>query len=99
MKNDLHSKAVRNLGVNRLFRHGENQFRLACLVRDEDLRPLWAPWWKGKEVCLIAADLTGNFFLRHCDGSIRYWDHSSQTEITVSPSVKDFVSRLEYDAN
>jgi len=34
-----------------------------------------AHWWRGKEVCIIGADLEGNFLLRHCDGTVRYWDH------------------------
>ncbi len=47
-----------------------------------------------KEVCIIGADLSGNFLLRHCDGSVRYWDHQSQADVVLAPSIRDFVARL-----
>lgn len=68
---------------------------IACLIRTADWRPLTAPWWQGKEACIIGADLDGNFFLRHCDGSVRYWDHRLQADTVVAPSVRVFVSRIE----
>ena len=97
MKNDPLPNAINNLGLYRLFKHEGVDYRLACLLRDEDIRPLRASWWKGKEVCVIAVDLSGNFFLRHCDGSVRYWDHSAQKDIKVAPSVRGFVSKIELD--
>ena len=63
---------------------------IALLVRQEDLRPLDAPWWREKQASLIGADLDGNFFLRHCDGSVRYWDHRTNSNLTVAASVKEF---------
>ncbi len=33
--------------------------------------PLVAKWWRGKAVSIVAVDVDGNFFLRHCDGSVR----------------------------
>jgi hypothetical protein len=97
MKTDPLPKAINNLGVWRIFRHGGTEYRIACLLRDEDTRPLRAPWWKGKEVSIIAADLSGNFFLRHCDGTVRYWNHSTQTDLVVAASVREFVSSFEID--
>jgi hypothetical protein len=40
------------------------------------------------------ADLSGNFFLRHCDGSVRYWDHQAQADTAIAPSVRDFLGKL-----
>lgn len=68
---------------------------LVCLIRRAEWRPLKAPWWRGKEACLIGVDLDGNFFLAHCSGAVRYWDHRTQAETEVAASVREFVSRIE----
>lgn len=77
------------------FRHGERAITIAFLIRSADWRPLAAPWWRGKEACIIGADLDGNFFLRHCDGTVRYWDHRLQFETVVASSVREFVASIE----
>ena len=92
---ELISRAVGLLGWNRTLRHGERVFTLACLVREEDGRPLEAPWWRGKQVYLVAVDIDGNFFLGHSDGSVRYWDHREQAEMMIARSVREFVTRIE----
>jgi len=43
----------------------------------------------------MGADINGNFFLRHCDGSVRYWDHKKQTDEIVASSVVEFCERIE----
>jgi hypothetical protein len=45
-------------------------------------------------VCVIGADLEGNFFLRHCDGTVRLWNHKAQADTVIAPSVRDFASRI-----
>ncbi len=84
------NKAIRHLGIKRFFYHGDRRFVVAFLLRPEDIRPLDAPWWRGKQVSIIGGDLNGNFFLRHPDGSVRYWDHAKQVDEVVSPSVRQF---------
>jgi hypothetical protein len=59
---------------------------------------LIAKWWRGKSVTIIGVDVDGNFFLRHCDGSVRYWEHSKQSDCVVAKSVKEFASRLREDS-
>jgi hypothetical protein len=86
--------ALEKLCVSRTFRHGERELVIACLVREADWRPLKAPWWKGKEVCIIGADLDGNFFLRHCDGTVRIWDHQLKKDEVIARSVREFVSGI-----
>ncbi|HKE95391.1 MAG TPA: hypothetical protein VKB34_13850, partial [Povalibacter sp.] len=61
--------------------------------------PLVAKWWRGKEVRIVAADVDGNFFLRHSDGSVRYWVHAKKSESMVAKSVKEFASMLREDTN
>ena len=78
----------------RIFRHGDRSIVVACLIRTIDWRPLNAPWWRGKEVSIIGADLDGNFLLKHSDGSVRLWDHRSQSDAVLAPSVRDFVAGL-----
>jgi hypothetical protein len=87
-------KAIRDLWDRRVFLHGEKELVIACLIRTSDWRPLRANWWQGKEVCVIGADLDGNFFLRHSDGTVRYWDHKEQTDQVLASSVRDFLQSL-----
>ena len=75
--------AISRLLERRTFPFGDRNLVVACLIRTDDWRPLKAPWWSKKEACIIGADLSGNFFLRHCDGSVRYWDHKAQAD-TIS---------------
>jgi hypothetical protein len=88
-------KAIRDIGWRNTIRCGDRVLQIACLVRQNDWRPLKADWWQGKEACVIGADPDGNFFLRHCDGSVRLWDHYSRSDSIVAPSVREFVSRIE----
>jgi hypothetical protein len=97
MTNDFLDEAVKNLGVKNRFQVGERQIILACLLREDDWRPLLAEWWKGKQVSIIAADIDGNFFLSHSDGSVRYWNHQTKTDEVVSSSVKSFISNIGWD--
>jgi len=90
------ARAVNHLGVRRIYRGDGRSIVIASLVREEDWRPLHAPWWRGKEVCVIGADLEGNFFLRHCDGSVRYWEHRLQTDTVLTRSVDEFIRSIDY---
>jgi hypothetical protein len=90
-------KAFRRLRAPFAFPLGDRNLVVACLVREADWRPLEAPWWKGKEACVIGADTDGNFFLRHCDGSVRYWQHKAQADIVVARSVREFLGKLADD--
>jgi|GEM_PF-2272165 len=65
---------------------------IVVLLREEDWRPLDTPWWRGKQVCIIGVEEHGNFFLRHCDGSVRYWDHGTQEDTIVASSVRAFAA-------
>ena len=87
-------KAISQLWSRRAFPFEGSHLVVACLIRKSDWRPLKAPWWTKKEACIIGADLDGNFFLRHCDGSVRYWHHKAQIDITIAKSVREFVSKL-----
>jgi hypothetical protein len=77
---------VDDVGWRRTLQVGKRKIEIACLVRFADWRPLKAPWWRGKEVCVVGVDTDGNFLLRHSDGSIRYWDHRLQTDVVVAKS-------------
>lgn len=88
-------KARQNLWTRNKIRLGDQTLVVACLIRPEDTRPLNAPWWHGKAVSLIGVEENGNFFLRHCDGTVRYWDHSKQDDEIIAKSVRDFVAALE----
>ena len=95
MQDDAVENARKNLWPNNTYRHGDEALVVACLIRPEDTRPLHAPWWRGKEVYLIGVEENGNFFLHHCDGSIRYWDHATQKDTVIAKSIKAFVTALE----
>ena len=87
-------RAISQLPLRNTLDDGHAAIPVAFLLRASDWRPLRAPWWHGKDVCIVGADCDGNFFLRHCDGSIRYWDHRAQADRVVAPSVRDFVARI-----
>jgi hypothetical protein len=89
--------AIARLWDCRMFRHRDKALIIACLIRASDWRPLKASWWRGKEACIIGVDLGGNFLLRHCDGTVRYWDHEAQTDSVVAPSVRAFAKLLTWD--
>ena len=94
---ELFNRAVDHIGFRKTLHSGGRRFEIACLIRMSDWRPLQAPWWRGKEVCVIGADLDGNFFLRHCDGSIRHWDHRLQKDVAVAKSAREFASLISDD--
>jgi len=87
-------RAIKDIGWRRRIEHGSRYIVVACLVREKDWRPLKADWWRGKEACVIGADLDGNFFLRHCDGKVRLWDHKSRADLVIARSVQEFVSKI-----
>jgi hypothetical protein len=87
-------KAISRLRERRTFPFGDRNLVVACLIRKGNWRPLKAPWWSKKEACIIGSDLDGNFFLRHCDGSVRYWDHKAQADTIIARSVREFLSKL-----
>jgi hypothetical protein len=88
-------RAVDRVGLCRTLHIGDRRYEIACLVRTADWRPLRAPWWRGKDVCVIGADLDGNFFLRHCDGSIRHWDHRLQKDAIIAKSAREFANLIK----
>ena len=88
-------RARKNLWANSKIQVGDKTLVVACLIRPEDTRPLHVPWWRGKEVYLIGADIDGNFFLRHCDGTARHWDHSKQEDEVIAQSVREFPTSLQ----
>lgn len=96
MKNlpDPTDKAIRLLYMRRTFPFEDRNLTVACLIREADRRPLRAPWWRKKDVSIIGVDLDGNFFLRHCDGGVRYWDHKTQTDTIIAKSVREFFNKL-----
>ena len=101
MKQDTQNltiKAIKSLPLKNCYQFENRIIILACLLRQEDQRPLKASWWRGKEVSIIGADIYGNFILRHCGGSVRYWIHSENKEIKIAVSIKSFLLSLEsYD--
>ncbi len=93
-RHEAFDRAVSNLGVRRFFRKDGQAIEVVCLVRVADWRPVQASWWRGKEACIIGADARGNFFLRHCDGSVRYWQHDTASDAVVARSVGEFVRHI-----
>lgn len=93
VKNQI-DRAIKNLYFRRNYTYDNDNITISHLLRFEDWRPLRADWWKGKEVCIIGADIDGNFFFSHCDGSVRYWCHQLKSERILSKSIEEFVSRI-----
>ena len=92
-------QAINWLVDRRTLSLGDRKLRIAFLIPGPYWRPLSAPWWHKKSVSIIGADLDGNFFLRHCDGSVRYWNHGTQTDTAIASSVREFCANLTADPN
>jgi hypothetical protein len=90
-------KAASRIGVTPIFDLGSREIHVVGLLSWSP--PLIATWWRGKSVTIIGVDVDGNFFLRHSDGSVRFWEHAKKSDIVVAKSVQEFVSRLREDAN
>ena len=88
-------KAFANFWKRTYALDADRTLTIAFLIRANDWRPLDAPWWAGKQVSIIGADIDGNFFLRHCDGSVRYWSHVKQGDEVIAASVNEFCKRLQ----
>jgi hypothetical protein len=78
-----------------MYRHDDLLLKIVVLVRLEDSRPLYVSWWKKKQAYLLGADENGNFLLHYCDGSIRYWNHQTQSELKIAASIREFLKGLK----
>ena len=90
-------KAASKIGINPIFDFDGREIHVVGLLSWSP--PLIAKWWRGKQVSIVGVDVDGNFFLRHSDGSVRYWEHSKRSESVVAKSVKEFASKLREDSN
>lgn len=90
-------KAAARIGVKPIFDLDGREIHVVGLFGWSP--PLIAKWWRGKQVTLIGVDVDGNFFLRHSDGSVRYWEHSKKAETVAAKSIREFCSRLREDTN
>lgn len=97
MSKELLEKAAREIGYMRLVDFNDTTYQLVAITPATP--PLKAYWWRGKSAHIVAADVDGNFFLRHCDGSVRYWSHSKQEDIIAFKSVKEFTAAIKEDIN
>ena len=91
---DATRTALDELWARNSIRIGERDVEIVILIPENEWRPFSASWWRGKEACIVGADEQGNFFLRHCDGSVRYWEHAVQADTVVSKSVAEFVRMI-----
>ena len=90
-------QASNNIGMRPIFEFQGREIHVVSIMPWSP--PLIAKWWRGKQVTIIGADVDGNFFLRHSDGSVRYWEHSKKSEAVVAKSVKEFTASLREDIN
>jgi hypothetical protein len=90
-------KAALRIGIKPIFDLDGREIHIVGVLSWSP--PLIAKWWRGKEVSIVAVDVDGNFFLRHSDGSVRYWEHSKNSESVAARSVKEFASKLREDSN
>jgi hypothetical protein len=91
---DIVDKAITNLWRKNTFSKDGRDFNIILLLRKKDWRPINASWWKKKEACIIGADTDGNFYIRVCDGTVRFWDHKKQADEIIAKSTKEFFSFL-----
>ena len=92
-------RAADNLWMNRRLTFNGQEMIVIHLVRSRDMRPLHVPWWKGKEVFLLGVESNGNLLLRHCDGSVRLWVHTEQSDHVLARSISEFLKMLKAETN
>jgi hypothetical protein len=90
-------KAAARIGINPIFDLDGREIHVVGVMSWSP--PLVAQWWRGKQVTIVAVDVDGNFFLRHSDGSVRYWEHAKKSDSVAAKSVKQFASMLREDTN
>jgi|SRR5689334_5499372 len=93
------AEITRQLYFDATYEHGDRSIRLVFLLPDSLWRPLRASWWRGKAVSIIGGDEVGNYILRHCDGSVRFWSHARGEDDILAPSVREFLARLKAAAH
>ena len=91
------AKAALQIGIKPIFDLDGREIHVVAVLAWSP--PLTAKWWRGKQVCIAAVDVDGNFFLRHSDGSVRYWEHAKKADSIAARSVKEFASKLREDSN
>jgi hypothetical protein len=91
------NNAIENIGLKRKYIHQGISYVIAFLIREEDQRPLSAPWWRGKSASVVGADINGNFFLHHCSGTVLFWDHVAKEETLIANSLMEFLNGLQFD--
>ena len=97
MSDPVLEKAAARIGINPIFDLEGREIHVVGVMSWSP--PLVARWWRGKQVTIVAVDVDGNFFLRHSDGSVRYWEHARKSESVAAKSVKEFASKLREDSN
>ena len=88
------NRAIAKLPARRFFKKDGVEYEVSSLVPIHEWRPLREIWWKKKEACVIGQDSYGNLYLRVCDGTVRFWNHETQADEVLAPSVRKFVSSL-----
>ena len=97
MSDPVLEKAASRIGIAPIFDFEGREIHVVGVLSWSP--PLVAAWWRGKQVTIVAVDVDGNFFLRHSDGSVRYWEHAKKSESVAAKSVKEFASKLREDTN
>ena len=95
MSEEILHKVLSNIRFTNIVEFDDYCCKIISVLPDSP--PLKAEWWSGKEVHIIAIDIDGNFFLRHCDGSVRYWNHIKANDIVAFRSIKDFAYSFRED--
>lgn len=87
-------RAIEKLPEHRFFRKEDVEYEVSSLIPIAERRPVRETWWRKKEACVIGHDPYGNLYLRVCDGTVRFWNHQTQEDEVLAPSVRKFVSSL-----
>lgn len=87
-------RAINSLHFKRHVVVGDRTIEIVLLVHPDGQRPMSAGWWSGKEVSIVGADVSGNFFLRQSSGAVGYWDHAESKMTPVAPSVREFIASI-----
>jgi hypothetical protein len=85
--------AIAALPKRNTFKTASDEFELRDLFPVQSWRPHTEPCRQAGSL-ILGEDSCGNFFLYAPDGSVSFWDHETDDETILAPSVEEFVGSL-----
>ena len=81
------------LSKRNIFKLGSDEFEVRTLFPVQSWRPHTEPCRQAGSL-ILGEDSCGNFFLYAPDGSVSFWDHETDEETILAPTVEELCDSL-----